>query len=368
METTEKFRKDTKINWYRCTVDKEVLRALMQTSDAKAFRQVFCQIGLFCTTGALAYAAFLQIHASNWMWSVPLLYLALFVHGTNGPFMGYVAVHELCHKTPFKSRIWNEFFLNLYSFVSWSDPVWFRPSHVKHHQVTVHRDYDGEVVLPAKMNFKDWKFWTNVVAWNPQFTWTVLKSHWQRANGKVDGDWNKFILPESNTILRKQYRDWARFVLIGHAVLATIFILTGHWFLIVVFTFGTQYCGWLGYLCAMPQHYGMAWNVTDHRLCCRTYTCSWLPAFYYWNMQYHIEHHMYPAVPFYNLPKLRQALLHDLPPAPHGLIATWKEMLEVHKQQRTDPNFIFVPKLPSSAGEHADDDVLEREASLDGAG
>ncbi len=108
----------------------------------------------------------------------------------------------------------------------------------------------------------------------------------------------------------------------------------------------------------------MSPNTPDFRLCCRTYTCSWLPAFYYWNMQYHVEHHMFPAVPFYNLPRLRKVLQHDLPPAPHGLCATWKELLEIHKKLKADPNYVFVPPLSRSTGERAEDDVLEHEAAL----
>ena len=81
---------------------------------------------------------------------------------------------------------------------------------------------------------------------------------------------------------------------------------------------------WLGFLCGLPQHYGIQPNSPDFRYNTRTFTCAWLPAFLYWNMQYHAEHHMYPAVPFFNLPKLREKLAHDLPPAPHGLRATWK--------------------------------------------
>jgi len=55
-------------------------------------------------------------------------------------------------------------------------------------------------------------------------------------------------------------------------------------------------------------------NVPDFRLCCRTYTCGWLAAFLYWNLQYDVEHHMFPAVPFYNLPASARRL--SLPPAP----------------------------------------------------
>ena len=114
----------------------------------------------------------------------------------------------------------------------------------------------------------------------------------------------------------------------------------------------------------MPQNYGLSPDVDDFRLCCRTYTCSWLPGFYYWNMQYHVEHHMFPAVPFYNLPKLRRVLEEDLPAAPHGLWATWKEILEIHRKTKQDPQYRYVPSLPSTSGEHADDKTIEREASL----
>jgi len=367
MDNSTKFRTDAKIKWYRSKVDKQVMSELMVRSNFRGFIHVFCQMGLFFTTGTLAYLAFRNISAVNYYWSVPLLLLALFVHGTGGPFMGLVAVHELVHRTPFKSKSLNEFFLKSYAFFSWSDYIWFRPSHIKHHQLTVHDDYDGEVVLPQTLSLKDWKFWLDVFAWNPQKTWNTLKSFYRWANGRIDGnsdEWYQHVLPEIDKELRCKHRNWARFVLIGHAALAAIFISSGHWFLIVVFTIGTHYCGWLGVLCGTPQHFGMSKNVPDFRLCCRTFTCSWLPAFYYWNMQYHVEHHMFPAVPFFNLPKLRRAIEHDLPPAPNGLLATWREVLAIHRKQMANPDYFFVPDLPQSTGERAEDKLLEKEASL----
>jgi len=49
-------------------------------------------------------------------------------------------------------------------------------------------------------------------------------------------------------------------------------------------------------------------------------------------MQYHVEHHMYPAVPFHKLPALRAEIEAEMPAAPHGLVATWREILD-----RADP-------------------------------
>ncbi len=64
-------------------------------------------------------------------------------------FFGGIACRELCHKTPFATQFWNAFFLKIYSFISWFDPIGYRASHIRHHQVTTHADHDGEVVLPC---------------------------------------------------------------------------------------------------------------------------------------------------------------------------------------------------------------------------
>ncbi len=360
----ETFRKDTKIRWYRCQVDPKVMSELMKCSDFQGFRQALGHLGMWCVTGTLAYLAFRQITHANWMWSVPVLLAALFAHGTVGSFLSGTACHELSHKTPFKTKSINEFFLKVFAFLGWWDQVWFRPSHIRHHQVTVHTDYDGEVVLPQRFSFKDWEFWLGLFAWNPVATWKSLRIHYRRTRGQMDNKWFEFVLPEANEKLRREHRNWARFTLYGHALLAAVFIATGNWILVFIVCLSSQYCGWLGFLTGFPQHYGMSPNVPDHRLSCRTYTCSWLPAFLYWNMQYHVEHHMFPAVPFFNLPKLRKAISHDVPRAHHGLWAVWKEMLEIHRKQQTDPKYALVPEMPRSTGTRADDDVLEHEAAL----
>ncbi len=343
------FANDHRIRWYRSPIDKDVLTELMRRNDLRGWTQTLCHLGLFFATGALAYYVFRGINGDTWPWAVPLLVLALFVHGTIGPFMGLIAVHELQHRTVFKSRALNDFFERVYAFISWSDHIWYQQSHAIHHQATCHARHDGEVRLPIKFSFRRPRVWLALVAWNPQATWQRLKVVWRHARGEVRGDWYEHVLPASDVALRRRHRAWARVLLGGHALIAAAFALSGHWFLIVVYTFGTFYCGWLGFLCGVPQHYGLNSDIPDFRMNTRTFTCSWLPAFYYWNMQYHLEHHMYPAVPFYNLPKLRRAILHDLPPAPHGLWATWREMLALKRKFLADPNFRYVPKVPTRA-------------------
>jgi len=73
---------------------------------------------------------------------------------------------------------------------------------------------------------------------------------------------------------------------------------------------------------------------------------------------------MFPSVPFFNLPRLRKLIEHELAPAPRGLWATWTHILAIHRKQQADPNYYFVPELPDGkGGEDASDLDLEREAS-----
>ena len=84
------------------------------------------------------------------------------------------------------------------------------------------------------------------------------------------------------------------------------------------------------------------------RRCTRTIILSAPLRFLYWSMNYHIEHHMYAAVPCYNLRKLHEKIRHDLPPCPRGLIATWKQIIAIHRRQRADPSYPYLPDLPAS--------------------
>jgi fatty acid desaturase len=359
-----------KVNWYRCKVDRAVMSELMRKSDARAFAQIIPQLLLYAATATLAYLAFLEVHASNWPWALPVLLLALFVHATFSRFLFVAPIHELVHKTPFRTQAWNEVFLKIYSFLSWADYVGFRVSHVKHHQATVHADDDGEVVLPQGLDWHGVKFIIARLTCSPIRIFRLFRNWVNAARGRLTicdeflgVEWLHRIIPESSTALRRDHRNWARTVLFGHLALAALFIVSGHWFLIIIVNFGCLGCNWFAVICSYPQHVGLAPNVSDFRLCCRTYTCGWLPAFLYWNMQYHVEHHMFPAVPFYNLPKLRQAIEHDLPPAPHGLWATWMEILPIMKRQRQDRDYVFVPRLPGVDGERVADRVIQGEAA-----
>ncbi|MCB1103499.1 MAG: fatty acid desaturase [Cephaloticoccus sp.] len=358
-----------KITWYRCKVDRAVMSELMKRSDARAFLQAGGQLLIYALTGTLAWLAWRHLDAANWPWMLPLVLLALFAHGTNASFMGGIACHELCHKTPFATQFWNSAFLRIYAFLTWFDPVGYRASHIRHHQVTVHKDHDGEIVQPLGLDWHGFWFALKAFTCDPAWIWKNVRFMFSAAGGDLTHDgffrsaWLQRVVPETDAKARRELIHWARIVVIGHLALATLFVLTGQWFLILVVNLGTFYCGWLVTLCGAPQHVGLASDVNDFRLNTRTYTCGPIPAFLYWNMQYHVEYHMFPAVPFYNLPRLRAAIAHDLPPATHGLWATWCDLQSILKRQRAEPGWFFQPPLPQNDGDRADDATLLDEAA-----
>ena len=63
-------------------------------------------------------------------------------------------------------------------------------------------------------------------------------------------------------------------------------------------------------------------------------------------MNFHTEHHMWPVVPCYNLPKLHLAIKHELPPTPNGLLEVWRVIWDVVSKQADDPNHVQNIELP----------------------
>jgi len=56
-------------------------------------------------------------------------------------------------------------------------------------------------------------------------------------------------------------------------------------------------------------------------------------------MHHHIEHHLYPTVPFHALPKLNERIGNQLPEPLDGVVAANIDILKAISRQRTEPRF-----------------------------
>ena len=81
----------------------------------------------------------------------------------------------------------------------------------------------------------------------------------------------------------------------------------------------------------------------------RTITLDPVSEFLYWHMNWHLEHHMFAAVPCYHLPKLHRAVANEMP-APRTLVGAWREIREVWRRQEQDPGYQFDTPLPARSG------------------
>ena len=93
----------------------------------------------------------------------------------------------------------------------------------------------------------------------------------------------------------------------------------------------------------------MGENVLDHRLNTRTVKMCVVNRFLYWNMNYHVEHHMFPMVPYHRLPELHAEIRGDLAPAYPSIWAAYKEIVPAVLHQMRDDTFFVRRVLPDTA-------------------
>ena len=64
-------------------------------------------------------------------------------------------------------------------------------------------------------------------------------------------------------------------------------------------------------------------------------------------MEYHVEHHMFPSVPSYNLPKLSNLIKDQLPKANSSLFDAYKEIIPAIIKQHKDNNYFIQKEVPN---------------------
>ena len=323
------------IRWYRSPVSREDLSVLNQRSDLMGMLQTVGYLGTLALTGAAAFYCAGRLH-----WALVLL--ILFVHGTGYAFL-INGFHELVHDSVFKTRFLNRFFLCIFSFLGWYNHIHFWASHTEHHKYTLHPPDDLEVVLPQKITLRGFLQSAFV---DPMRLYHTLKMNVRLARGRLEGEWETALFTTTAPQHRRRLFNWARILLLGHGTIVVVSLAFGLWMVPVVVTLAPCYGAWLHLLCNNTQHIGLQDNVQDFRLCTRTIILNPLFRFLYWHMNYHTEHHMYAAVPCYNLGRLHMLIRDDLPHCPRGLIETWSQIGAILKRQKTDPEYQYVPELP----------------------
>lgn len=332
------------MDWYRFPLDRQTLAAFTRKSDLRGWLQAGSFLLIFACTAAAATVCFLH---RLWVPMVLLCYLHSLFHQMVGMA---AAVHELSHGTAFKSRAVNEVFYNLFCFLTWNNPVHFRASHMLHHQYTLHRGLDKEVIQGPVRERLNWVGWLRWLTFDFTWFWILARTMVLHAFGDADAEyfsWDPLFAKDDPR--RAAMVRWARIALAGYAVLIAVFAVSGLWVLIYLVVFGSFFATVIGNLTGSIQHLGLASSVPDWRLVCHTVTVNPVVAYLYWNMNYHTEHHMYAAVPFWQLPRFYKAVAAGMQVPVKGFIGGLALVLSIKRKQKEDPAYIHVPQFPEGA-------------------
>jgi fatty acid desaturase len=256
--------------------------------------------------------------------------------------------HECGHGTAFKTRWMNKVIYQIASFQIMRNPVLWKWSHVRHHTDTLIVGRDPEIawMQPVGLVLKALAF-TGLVD-----TCDSMRNLARNAVGRFsDDEWE--YLPKSEEGIAI---FWARvhlgiYTLVLVAVLVLLVAGYGWAALVPVLLIGgpRTYGCWHFVMTGLLQHGGLSEDVVDHRLNSRTVYMNPISRWIYWNMNYHVEHHMFPMVPYHALPDLHDAIKDDLP-APNTSIAdAYKELFGAVMRQRCEPGYFLRKELPATA-------------------
>ena len=325
--------KPATIAWVKVKISPDDLRRFTARSNAKGLCQSLGFLLLIAATGWLSYHAF-----SRGYW-VPMA-AALYVHGTFYSMFG-AALHELSHNTVFASRWLNVGMTALFGWLFWPfNPHLYRLSHQGyHHRYTLHQGSDGEDVpnyvrLTPRLFFD---LFVRVIQLRGLVenlarlvTLKPTSKGW-RGRGYPLDTWEQFVLQRASDKERRQVRRLGWFCLISHALFVGLCVYAGLWFLPVLITFAPFYgAGFLGFMCGIHQHAACEPNHPDFRVSCGDAILDPLSSFLYWRMEFHIEHHMFAAIPCYNLRRFSRFVADQLPPKQRAL----PRLLRLHRACR----------------------------------
>jgi fatty acid desaturase len=318
-------------DWFRSDVPRKRMKELMRRSDYPAIRDTAIWLGLILLFGGLGIAFW-----GTW-WALP----CFLAYGTLYGSTSDSRWHETGHGTAFKTRWLDEGLYQLASFMIMRDPTVWRWSHARHHTDTLVLGRDPEIAAmrPARLA----RLIINFVGLVD--VPIAFRTMFRHAAGRLTGDEADFV-PEAER--HKVYRT-ARIHLAVYAVTIALAVGLRSWLPVLLIGGPRLYGAWLLNVYALTQHACLGENVLDHRLNTRTVKMCVVNRFLYWNMNYHVEHHMFPLVPYYRLPELHEEIKHDCAPVYPSIWAAYREIIPaILRQLRDEEYYVRRELLPGA--------------------
>ncbi|WP_417205134.1 fatty acid desaturase family protein [Antarctobacter sp.] len=323
--------------WYHTDIPRKQMKALMQRADQPAIRDTIILFGCMVLFAGIGIALW-----PSW-WSAPfwLAYGVLYGSSMDSRW------HECGHGTAFKTRWMNDWLYHVASFCMVRNPVSWRWSHARHHTDTVIVGRDPEIVAmrPPALFRIILNFFGILDAWDG---WARMLLN---ASGKLDPEEANYIPEQEQPKVVHVARIWTAI----YAATILLALWMGSILPLMVIGLPRLFGAWHHVMTGVMQHAGLADNVTDHRLNSRTVYINPISRFIYWNMNYHVEHHMFPMVPYHRLPELHETIKHDLPEPNTSIWQAYAEIVPALRRQLAYEDFFLKRDLPPNAKPYRDD-------------
>jgi fatty acid desaturase len=319
-------------NWVKIPIERKRLRAMQQRSNVPGLIRFGTYIGLLTVFAALTVAAgplwlkviFFVLYSTVFAFSEPIL-------------------HETHHRTPFRSLWLNEVVHFIAGLFAFKEPLRDRWLHAGHHTYTYYSEIDPEITTDRPPRF--WTIGLDFMRVHMGLLWL-----WSTARCAFVGidDLGKRWIPKA---YHRQAIWSARACFAFYVGVIALAVALQSWYPIF-FIFVARFVGaplhsWLSFI----QHVGLEENVPDWRENTRTVRMNPLFRLFYWNMNYHIEHHMHPTVPFHSLHALHGEIVDQSPPPYRNTLEAWNEMIRALWRQRKDPAYSVHRPLPDAPSE-----------------
>ena len=323
--------------WYHSDIPRPQMKALMKRSDQPALRDaviLFTAMILFAGMGIALWP--------TW-WSLPfwLAYGVLYGSAMDARW------HECGHGTAFRTAWMNDVIYQIACFCMIRNPISWRWSHARHHTDTIIIGRDPEILAmrpPAALMIA-------VNFFGVIDVWRGLARMMLNASGRLDPQEASYIPQSEQPKVIRVARVW----LAIYAATIVLAVMLGSILPLMLIGLPRLYGAWHHVLTGILQHTGLAENVTDHRLNTRTVYMNPISRFIYLNMNYHVEHHMFPMVPYHRLPELHALIKDDLPPASPSMLAALREMWPVIRRQLRGEDVYLRRALPPTAQPYRDE-------------
>jgi len=316
-------------DWYQCAVSRAEMRDLLVRRDGPAIRDTIIWFGLIF---GFAYLT-LILWGSWWVVLSYLAYATLYASTSDSRW------HESSHGTAFKTDWMNNALYEVASFMVMRESIVWRWSHNRHHSDTIIVGRDPEIPAPRPPDILGLCLAVFNLRGYPKYFKRII----MHSFAKMAEDESQFVpISEHPRVFNRAriyvviYLGVIALCFVSQSILPLLFIglpnLVGSWLMIIY---------------GLTQHAGMAENVLDHRLNSRTFYTNPINRFLYWNMNYHVEHHMFPLVPYHASPRLHALIKDDCPEPYPSLFSCWKEIIPALFKQVNDPAYHVKRRLPN---------------------